>query len=167
MNKLIGVSNKVIIYVAGGLAAVAFIFAVLNPLTRVAWGATFTWTQTGAVWVVAIMSMFVAGAVSLEGGHTKIEMFSNKLKGLPKKVLDCFNGLVLVAFTIIALCGSVGRTLELHSGEISHALGKMSFPFWVFFLCFSIGLFSLAICSILKLITTIREPSKINDREEL
>lgn len=167
MTKFVSVISKVMLYAGEGLIAVAFVLAVLNPLTRVGTGATFSWTQTAAVWVTAFLAFFLAGVLILEEGHTKIELISNRIKGLPRKVLNCFNSLVVLLFVTLVFWGDIERMLFLKGQNMTKALGEFSFPFWIVFLCLSIGLFFLVGCCVIKVINNIRAPIRqTGDKEE-
>jgi len=159
MDKLINRIGRIVSYTGCGLMIILLIFSGLNPLTRAAIGASLTWAQTAAVWLAIIIATFMAGLVLQEEGHANINLLPEQLKGLPRKIVRCFNHLLAAVFAILLLFGATAKMLSLQTSGISQPLGAMNFPFWIVFLLFAIGAFVFAMGSVIKLIAVITEPN--------
>lgn len=115
------------------------------------------------VWCTVWATLLVSGPILLEGEHVSIDMLTNKLKGVPKKIVNILNALIVLVFGIIFTYGGYIFIVQLYNFNTTYTR-SISVPSWIVEGCVPLGLFIFTCCAVVDLVNKIR--SKINNDEE-
>lgn len=109
-----------------------------------------------SVWITAWALMLIAGPLLAEGGHISIDFLKDKLKGLPRRFLECFLALVTLAFGGLMTWAGITFVIQLYQRQ-SVFPRYIVIPKWIVELCVPLGMLIFTVFAVLELYKTVRK----------
>ena len=148
--------RRVIVPTCGILLLIGVLICFSDIVARNTAGSSIPWAQQITVWSVITVTFLVAGVQLKDGTHIFVDFVIRKIEGMPRRIIDFFNNLIVAVFSFFLLYSTIHLILTTYKTGIVEPLGTWVAPRWIVYLvCMLVGLVMLSIYSIVILIRTL------------
>lgn len=121
----------VFIAIGEALLVLVVVFAAVDIFTRFGFvGAALAWAKQAAIWINVYIVCLVGPAMVFKGGHIRVVVVYNRLKGRTREVIDIVNRIALIIVAGISIWAGWSWVKILIAQNTTRAFGTMYAPYY-------------------------------------
>lgn len=150
--------EEIFLYISGVVLGVLALSVFYEVVSRYVFNRPTIWANEISVYLMQFLVFFTIGILLIEGKHIQVTFFIERLKGVPRKILEVINVSLVFIFAYVLIVYGYKFMMNAFTREMSSPT-LLEVPLWIPYSFIPIGGVLLAIATICRIIHILITPN--------